>query len=203
MASLPSGRLSAEHDVEADGEAGEVARAAAAAQEHDLVELQPQPLDQRLGLGTASAAPAARSRLQVRQHVLGRSGPAKSCWRWIPSAAGRRGTRRPVRLPEVSWQATWPRGCRSRRSAPTPGAGRASPVAQACRTPDRHSANQDLGGVNAIAHGVVEVPVGRRSAPRSGGELPGPAPQVRRRPMPAIPRRPAGCDPVRGRSGSG
>jgi hypothetical protein len=44
------GQLPAQGNVEADGEAGKVAGAAAGAQQHDLVELEPQRFEQFLRL---------------------------------------------------------------------------------------------------------------------------------------------------------
>jgi len=49
-------QLAAQHDVEADGKAGKIAGAALAAQEHDLVEFQPEMLQPRLRLGQRQPA---------------------------------------------------------------------------------------------------------------------------------------------------
>ena len=49
--------LPAQDDVEADGETGEIAGAGAGTEQHDLVELEPQQLEQALGLRRASAGP--------------------------------------------------------------------------------------------------------------------------------------------------
>lgn len=66
---LPSLNWPADGNIEANGEAGEVARTAAAAQQDDFVKLEPERFKQFLCLLGAVAARLEVGQ-QIRQHVL-------------------------------------------------------------------------------------------------------------------------------------